>query len=142
MALTQKRIRDLTTYTQLESGDPEYVPPSSLYVVFDSANFGSEPLKFPAEDLFEDSNVQKGRLTGLSSASVAVTFSTAFASTPITSLFEVFRYKEVVSGVWTKQSVKKNLGSATWLTSTGFSITIDSSESLTGVIIEYIFEEA
>lgn len=143
MALTQDRIRDLVTYIQLDPGDSGYVASSSLYFAMDSADFGSKPFKFPVEDLLSDAHDEKARLIGLVSASVSITFGTAFTATPLPILFNVYRYTEIVSGKWVKENVNHHLtGGSSWLNSTGFSITIDSSESLTGVIIEYKFEEA
>jgi len=143
MALTQKRIRELVTYLQLNPGDPGYISPSSLYFAIDGVGFGSEALKIAFADLLADEHEEKARLIGLVSASVAIVFGTAFIAKPLPVLFNVYRWDEPISGTWIKEQVKFSYdGGSSWLTSTGFNITIDSSESLTGVIIEYKFEEA
>jgi hypothetical protein len=143
MANLQERIRDLDTYLQLDSGDPGYVAPSSLFLPLDSADFGSKPFKYPAEDFFSDIHIEKGRLTGLSSKSVSVTFDTAFSSTPVgIGNIKVYRMFEVVTGKWIAQDVQFYFGSATPVITTGFSLTIETAESLTGAILEYEFREA
>jgi len=137
--MAQKRIRALDVYTQLDPGDAGYIAPSALSVVFDSDEFGSEPKRYPASLLFSSDNDAKGRLTGLSSRSVSVTFDTAFASTPLTVLFEVYRYTDIGGAAYVKQSVLKTFSGSNWLTASGFTCEIDASESLTGIYIEYYF---
>lgn len=142
MAITQKRIRELTQYTQLDSGEPGYVNPSSLFLALDSASFGSEALKYPAESFFSDIHVEKGRITSPGSRVVSVIFDDAFVAAPIPLLFDVFRYTAVDTGKYIRDNVLYYVSGATWATTTGFDITIDDSESLTGVYIEYYFVEA
>lgn len=141
--MAKKRVRDLVEYQQLAVGEPGYIPPSSLFTVFDSDNFGSEPKKYSVESLFIQNHEEKKRITGLVSRSVSITFDTAFVSVPITETFNVFRYyDELGDGKYTKKQVGHYLSGSNWLTASGFAITIDLDESLTGVIIEYVFKEA
>jgi hypothetical protein len=142
MGIEQGRIRDLDTFIPLDPSDPDYVPVSAIYIALDSTGFSTKPKKYSLEEILSDVVEQKGRLTGLSSRSVSVTFGTAFSATPITSVFNVYRETEVVPGTLVRKNVKHEITGSTLVTTTGFAITIDASESLTGVVVEYKFEEA
>jgi len=133
MAL-QKRIRALDTYV---SGA---VPLSSLYFPIDSINFGSEPFKVALEDFIEDDHPEKGRLTGLISHNVTVVFGLAYASVPIGREPEVYRMTQMPSGLWRRQQVLWGFVDANQPTINGFQLTIDASESLTGIIVEWDYK--
>lgn len=139
---TQKRIRALDTYTQLNPGDPGYIAPTAVYLALDSNDFTTEAKKYPFSSLFSSIVEEVDKLTGLASRSVSVTFGTAFTSVPLIATFRVYRMSEISSGKWRMQDVLYYHTSENWLTTTGFSLEIDTSESLTGVVIEYIFREA
>lgn len=130
----QDRIRALDTYV------PETVPISSLYFVIDSINFGSKPFKVPMEDFVVDNHFEKGQLSGLSSASVAVVFDTAFTSTPNGEEPEVYRMAQMPSGVWRRQEVSWGFDDANQPSLTGFNLTISASESLTGIIVRWDYK--
>lgn len=141
--MAQQRIRDLDVYTQLESGDVGYVAPSAIYIALDSSSYTGDPKRFALSNLISDTHVEKGRLSGLSSRSVSVTFDSAFSGTPIAVTFEVYRYSDIGGGKYVKQrNVAYYLSGASWVTTTGFAIEIDTSESLTGLFVEYYFVEA
>lgn len=76
---------------------------------------------------------------------VIVTFATPFQSKPIgVSNLKVYRMVENIptAGKWVMQDVLHNFDDdEDWLITTGFSLFIDSSEPLDGVIIEYCFTE-
>jgi hypothetical protein len=132
--MAQKRIRALTTYV---SGA---VALSSLYIPVDSVNFGSEPFKVALEDLIEDDHPEKGRLSGLGSRSVSVTFDAAYASVPIGQEPQVYRVAQMPSGTWRREEVSWGFDDASQPTISGFALTINASESLTGVIVEWDYK--
>lgn len=141
--MAQQRIRDLSTYVQLEAGDVGYVDPSGVFIALDSSSFTGDPKKFALSNLLADTHIEKGRLSSLASRSVSVTFDTAFSATPLAVTFEVFRYSNIGGGKYVKQrNVAYYLSGSSWVTTTGFSIEIDTSESLTGLFVEYYFVEA
>ncbi len=86
------------------------------------------------------SNVQVGRLTGLASGTVTVTFTKAFEEIPV-GLPRVYRMV-ADGGVYLMQDVLFSYPSTNWLTATGFTITIDSAEALSGIIVLYTFTES
>lgn len=143
MAINQERIRQLVEYIQLESGDAGYVPLASLYLAIDSDNFGAKPFKFPLQSLLVggggDGVVKQ--MENLLSRNVSESFPSAFASKPVATKFEVYRFQAIGGGEYIKQPVLHTYTGANWVTTTGFAITIDASESLTGVIIDYEFKE-
>ena len=142
MALTQKRIRALDTYVQLEVGDPGYIAPTALFVALDSADYGSEAKKYALPNIGgEGAAYESDSLTGLTTLLNSVTFGTPFDATPLVLLFNVYRYFEYEAGKFIREEVKYYLSGPTWYNTTGFTITIDTSENLTGVIIDYKFEE-
>lgn len=140
MALTQTRPYELDLYVQLNPGDPGYVNPDELMYMVDHSTF-DEPKRMPSSNFGESgslTHMEKDILTDLASKSVSVTFSSVFTAVPVTVAFNVYRY-EAVGGSYVKQNVLYKLSGSGWLTTTGFSITIDDSESLTGIYIEYCF---
>jgi len=143
MALTQKRIRELDTYIQLDVGDSGYIAPTALFVALDSADYGSEPKKYAIPNIGGSGGAayQSDSLTGLSDWLVSVTFDTAFDAKPLVVLLNVYRYFEYEAGRFTRENVNFYLSGSTWYNTTGFTITIDDGESLTGLYIDYKFEE-
>jgi len=137
--MTQKRIRSLDTYTQLASGDPGYIAPSAVFLAVDSASFAEESKKQAIEDYLSTTHVEKARETGLASRSIAVTFGAAFTGVPVTVALRVYRITAVVSGKYRFQDVSWYHATATPVTATGFELEIETSESLTGIILEYHF---
>ncbi len=79
------------------------------------------------------------------SKTVTITFKKPFNSIPVGSdNLKVYRMKEVGgtgSGKWKMYDVQYYFTSSTWLTVSGFSLQIEAAESLTGVILEYLFIE-
>lgn len=142
MSVTQKRIRALDTYTQLASGEAGYVDPDTVFIAVDSLNFSGEALKVPYGDIFGATHTEADILESLVSRTVSVTFDTAFSSRPLIRTFRVYRVAETYtgSGVYRMKDVLYS-HAASWLTTTGFDIDIDTDESLTGVIIEFEFAE-
>lgn len=132
--MAQKRIRALDTYV---SGA---VALSSLYIPADSINFGSEPYKVPLQELLEDGHSEKGRLSGLSSSSVAVVFDAPYSSQPIGREPEVYRMVQMPSGTWRREGVSWGFDDASQPTINGFALTINASESLTGIIVEWDYK--
>lgn len=87
-------------------------------------------------------HIEGGRLTELSSATVAVEFKAAFAAVPAgVGNLRVYRIAAVVPGKYRDKDVRFYFASTGWLTTTGFEIVIDTAESLSGVIVEYLFYE-
>lgn len=137
----QQRIRDLVTYIQLAVGDSGYVNPASIYVVVDSDNFGAKPFKFPLLSLIgTDADYDAGTIVGISSPTVVHTFPTPFSTVPICSLINVYRYREVRTGEYVREDVQFSISGSNWITTNNFTIKIDSTENLTGVIIDFKFE--
>lgn len=83
---------------------------------------------------------QKDVITAPASHSIDVTFATAFVTMPKCAYLNVYRWVEMEAGKWIKQNVLHYFSSTTWISAIGFAFSIDSSEALTGVIIEYKFE--
>jgi hypothetical protein len=136
MSLSQTRPKDLITHLQLDPSDPEYIPANELYFVVDHPSF-TRPKKYSQENFTGAiQNIQKGRITGLQAFNVSQSFSTPFNSAPV-GFINVYRSK-VISG--TKTIREDVLFYDLTETPTGFSLVIDSEESLTGVIVEYLYQ--
>lgn len=83
------------------------------------------------------------RMTGLPSRTVSVTFGTPFVSVPTgIGNLKVYRWAQAVTGKWMPKDVQYYFPSSGSLTNTGFTIEIEASEPLTGVIVEYLFLES
>lgn len=140
MALTQTRPYELDPYIQLNQGDPGYIDPSDLMYLVDHSTW-DEPKRMPSSNFGEAgslTHVEKDTLTDLASRSVSITFLSVFTFVPVTVAFNVYRYVDQGAS-YVKQNVLYTLSGSGWLTTTGFAITIDDSESLTGIYIEYYF---
>lgn len=140
MALTQTRVHELDLYVQLEPGDPDYINPDELMFLVDHSTW-DEPKRMPSANFGESGSlvhIEKNTLTGLASRNVSVTFGATFSAVPVTVAFNVYRYTSQ-SGSYVKENVLYTVSGSSWLTTTGFAITIDNSESLTGIYIDYYF---
>jgi len=81
-----------------------------------------------------------GREIGLISTTLTVVFPFTFNDVPIGEV-KAFRYDLPYPGApgMKRMEVLFYLADANWLTTSGFTIEIDSTESLTGIIVEYSF---
>lgn len=137
MAIVQKRIYELETYEQLEVGDIGFIPATSIFLPVDYSGWG-ESKKITFADLFSSYHVESGRLSNLISYSVSVLFGTSFEGTVLDSI-KVYRNVTPIIDKNIRQDVLfYNLS----VSLNGFSFTIDSSEDLSGIIIDYNFIEA
>ena len=142
MALTQTRPYELDLFIDNVS-DPDYVPVAERLVMIDNAAW-DEPKYVPADTVGGSGTgltIAKDTLTGLLSSTVTESFGLTFSSTPIAVAFKVYRYYEVESGSgeYVRKDVTYSVSGSGWYTTTGFTIEIDSDESLTGVYIDYLF---
>lgn len=134
---------DTLGFLRIET-DPVYSNDSSSIIFFSdtisiiSTKYDLDTLNF----LREETHTERGYLTGLSSRTVTVTFDVPFDNVPIgLDNLKVYRWQQVVAGKWRARDVQYYFTSSGSLTSTGFSLEIETTESLTGVIIEYLFFE-
>ncbi len=141
MAYVQKRITDLTDYSQGLPSDADYIDPSNIYLPVDnSTESWSEPKKIPFSSLLLASgHVEAGRISGLSSRTVSLTFDESFSSQPYGYEPNVYRIAEQPDGTYRRKDVLWGWTDASQPSTTGFELEIHSSESLTGVIIEYLY---
>lgn len=146
MALIQTRPYEEDLYVQLNPGDPGYIAASDLMYLVDHSSF-TRPKRQPASNFGESGSVihiEKDTLTGLSSASVSITFATAFSVTPIGDV-KCYRMVEMPDGTYRKQDVLWGFTTSAMPLLTGFSLTISSTEispteGLTGIIVQYIYQ--
>ncbi len=143
MSLIQTRPKDLVLYVQEDVGHPDYVDPSELQFLIDHSSF-AKPKRWPQTSMSgATGHTEEDTLTGLSSRSVSVTFDAAFTTIPRgLNRLSVYRMTEVITGEFVMEQVMFHYTSATPVTTTGFDLEIDTSESLTGIIIEYEFKGA
>ena len=135
MALTQSRIHEKDGFVN----DGTYSL-DDVKIAVDHPDF-TDTQNFPLSSVGLSSggtHIERGRLTELSSRSVSVTFDTAFSNAPIGKVW-VYRMAEMPDGNYREQDVLWGFTSSTKVSTTGFSIAIDSSESLTNVVVEYYF---
>lgn len=87
-------------------------------------------------------HIEIGRLTGLLSRNVTLTFDREFEDVPIGAL-RIYRMKETQTGngKWKEWDVLYYFPVQNWLTAQGFQLVIDNSENLSGVVIRYEFKE-
>lgn len=134
--MAQKRIYELPTYLQLESGDPGYIPATSVWLAVDY-NGWSEAKKMSLDDFLSTMHIEAGKLSSLASRSVSVNFGTAFTNTVID---RVKVYREISGGGGTVRDPVLYFDLV--VTLSGFTLEIDPSESLTGTIVDYQMLEA
>jgi len=141
MAYVQKRPRDLDSYSQGLPTDIDYIDPLNIYLAVDnSTESWPEPKKIPFSSLLLASgHIEAGRISGLSSRTVTVTFDEAFSSVPYGREPDVYRIAKQPDGTYRRQQVVWGFTDASQPTTTGFELKIHDDESLTGVIIEYLY---
>lgn len=85
-------------------------------------------------------HIEHDILTDLASKTVTVNFSSEFSVIPA-GWVRVYRMRETTAGngKLKQWDVLYYHTSSDWKTKTGFSIQIDATENLTGVIVEYLF---
>ena len=138
MALTQTRPKDLVEYEQLDVGEEDYVDPEELSFVVDHSTF-DKPMRFTrASSVSASVHTEKGTLTltGASSKSISVTFSSEFSSIPDWQNIKVYKRVEVAPSKYRNQDV---LWYDDEVTTSGFTLTIDASVNTDGVVIKYLF---
>jgi len=87
---------------------------------------------------------ENGKLTGLTSNTVVVSFAEPFTTKPTLVQLKIYRMVEniPIAGKFVMQDVLHYFDDdEDWVITTGFSLFIDSSEDLNGVIIDYCFTE-
>jgi len=135
MSLTQTRPKDLVAYDPDAEGAPDV---TELEFVVDHSTF-AKPKSFSQMAMSSLlGHIEKDRLTNLSSASVSVVFGSAFSSVP-TGEVRVYRM-DPMDGGYIRQMVNWVFDDINQPSTTGFNLTINSSESLTGVVLEYNFQ--
>ena len=87
---------------------------------------------------------EHGKITDITDNSVLVYFASEFVNKPICINLKVYRMVENIptAGKWIMQDVVHYFDDdEDWVVKTGFSLFIDDSEPLAGVIVEYCFTE-
>jgi hypothetical protein len=143
--MTPLRIDELQPYTQLLAGAEGYIDPTELKVPIGHVSFSPQKAMYiPLVDFvaygIEHSEI--ARVTGLISRTFIVVFGVEFDAIPVTSVLSVYRMVEIETNKWVRQDVQYYFNSANWLTATGFTLYIETAESLTGVVVEYKFNAA
>jgi hypothetical protein len=136
MAVNQKRIYELETYIQLDSGDVGFIPATAVYYAVDY-NGWTEAKKQSLDNIFGTVHLEAGKLSSLGSRSVSVVFGTAFTGTVVETV-NAYRELTYPVGVVREDVMINDLA----ITLSGFTLDIDVNESLTGVIIDYKMMEA
>jgi len=136
MALEQTRPYELDLYVEGEPGEPDI---SDLVILVDYVSWDRPKRYNGALSGGGSIHTESGILTGLSSRSVTVEFDSAFSETPV-GWVKVYRMTEMPDGGYREQDVLWGYATSTKVTTTGFSLTINEDESLTGVIVEYDFK--
>lgn len=85
-------------------------------------------------------HIESARLTDLPVKNVVVYFEKQFLIIP-TGFIRVYRMREIVTGKWKQQDVLYYHAAEEFKNEFGFGLVIDDKESLTGIIIEYLFKE-
>lgn len=140
--IIQQKIRDLEIYVPLPVDDPEYIDPSTVYGVVDCVSW-TLPKKTIITNIGAGSiltHEESGRLSDLDSVNVGIAFSSPFDTMPIVVEFRVYRMGLVDSNKYRMVDVLY-YSVLNWLTTSRFDIVIDSSENLTGIIVEYLFKQ-
>jgi len=133
----QTRTYTLDEYIQLNPGDPGYIPLSEINILVDHPSFDRSKRYTLSQFVSLAQNVQAGRQSNLLTRSVVVTFSVPF-SAGVVGWVKVYR-STTIPGVGI---VRETVNSHDLVESiTGITLTIDDNESLTGVIVEYSYNE-
>jgi len=140
MTRTYVQPRALDPYVQLEEGADGYIDPGEIIWVVDHPSW-TRPKRVYGSNGIGAVHTEGDLYTPISRA-VSITFGTAFTIIPKTVMLRVYRMKETVTGNghWKEWDVRYWHASTNWKSTTGFSLTIDPAESLTGIIIEYEFK--
>jgi hypothetical protein len=128
-------------YESVDNGESPYLAPIFYRHLDKSAYEYSRPIELSV--LWENSQytgMQSGKLTNLSSRTVLVTFDREFNEVPA-GWISVHRWSEITAGKFRKKDVRYYHIASTDITNEGFSLEIDSNESLSGAIVEYCFFE-
>lgn len=134
--LTQILIRELQEYIQKVAGESGYIDPSEIWIPVDHPSFGDNARKYRLSSIIGTSaNKQKGRISNLTSNTVTVTWDMAFSERPI-GFHRV--YREVIEG--SNKRMEDVILDSESVTTNNMVLTINSDESLTGVIVEYNYE--
>ena len=137
MAVEQTRPYELAIYDQS-------LDPSTVMINVDNSAW-PRPKRLPLSLLDTTgstgtgAHIEKDILSGLSSRNVAVTFDTAFSSIPVGDV-RCYRMDLMPDGTYRKGDVLWGFDNANQPTLSGFALTINASESLTGVLVEYIYQ--
>jgi len=143
--VVQVKIPELQSYVALDPSDPNYVNPGQVYIPVHHPAW-SRPRKMAVTGAAvgtEDSEITTvsravGKLTGLASRNVSVTFPQQLVSSSMIERVDVYRYV-TFDGQLIKQQVQHYFASESWFSSTGFALTITDDEDLSGIIITYEF---
>lgn len=136
MAIEQTRPYELNLYAQ-------DLDPSTVMINVDNSAW-SRPKRLPLSLLDTTggtgvgTHIEKDVISGLSSRNVAVTFDTEFSSIPVGDV-RVYRMAAMPDGTYRKSDVLWGFDNANQPTISGFALTINTDESLTGVLVEYIY---
>lgn len=84
--------------------------------------------------------IELGKISPVTDRAVSVTFTKPFSAVPVGRL-KVYRMRQASAGKWKEWDVLYYHTSQDWLTTEGFSLQIETTENLTGIIIEYEFKE-
>lgn len=115
---------------------------STVFVVVDKPTW-DKPKRYGLDSFVGGSvslHIERDILTSLSSRDIIVEFETPFDSIPNGDEPMVYRMFEEQPGVWRRRNVLWGFTSSSGVTPTGFSIKIDDSENLTGVVVQYLYQ--
>ena len=128
--------RESIIYESVDLGNSPYLAPVR-YESLDKSAFG---YRYPVDlEILWRNKGDNDELTGLVSHNVSVTFKNLYKQIPVgRDLTKVYRSYEEAPG---KPVLEDVLFYNLDVTLTGFTLTIDSSEGLTGVFVEYHFKE-
>lgn len=133
--ITQPRVHTLQPYVQKNEGEAGYIDPAELQVLVDHPTFErSMKLSLTGGSGGVSIHQEKGRLSTPENHSFTIPFDVAFTAKPI-GFHKAYRI--VISG--TDERYYDVLVKSEKVITTGIVIVIDSSESLTGVIIEWFY---
>lgn len=119
-----------------------YAEQTSERTTGSASNNSAQPVLIPPIFNGYQGHIESDRLSDLVSRTVAISFVTPFSGIPAgIEHLRVYRWAQVVTGKWAPKDVKHYFTSSSALTNEGFTLEIDTTESLTGVIVEYLFIE-
>lgn len=133
--ITQSRIHSLQPYVQKDVGEEGYIAPSELQIVVDHPSFErSMKLSLTGGEAGVSIHQEKGRLSTPESHSFTIPFDVAFTAKPI-GFHKAYRIE--TSG--TDERYFDVLVKSEKVLTTGIALVLDSSENLTGVIVEWFY---